>query len=307
MNNLHNIKQTSVIAGALLGLAACSSGGGGSSSTTAAISSWPDPFASQQVSASGISQEGTYYDSGNPNTTMSAPATGASMTLKMASDGSVESLLLKPQNAGQVNQDSNSTNTDLINASTKVDMLTDSSGQNVVLLANPVDKQWEYQTYASWITGLTTASGKMGAMSVGWTTDASSVPSTGTATYSGTASGIYQSGGAFYYTHADMSALVDFSQRTLGFSTVSTRKYGDITNTSSSSTITTEPNLNLSGNLTWNSGSNQFSGALTNSGSSLNGTATGYFYGTNAEEIGGSFNLTNGSSTVYQGAFGGQK
>ena len=309
MINLRKTTFSGIMLTAVLTLSACSSGGGSSPSSTA-ITAWPDPFASQQVSASGRSQTGTYYSTGTPQTSMGSNQSGATMIIKLATDGSVEYANMKPVNSINVVQDSSSSTVDLINASSKVDHILSSNSQNAVLLANPVKKQWEYQTYASWITGLSTNSGEMGAMSAGWQTSANNMPSTGTATYSGTASGIYQSSSQFYYTHADMSAMADFSARSINFQTVSTQKESDLTNTSSSTTLTTEPNLNLNGTLTWSSGSNSFTGNVSSAHTSgaYTGTVSGNFFGPSAEEIGGTFSLTNsGGSAVYQGAFGGKQ
>lgn len=303
MHTHMNIKYPLLLCLAALA-SACSSGGG--SSSPAAITSWPNPFASQQITASGQSQAGTYYDSGSPAPTIAAPSSGATMTAKLATDGTIAYLELKPTGSTAVVHDNTSTTVDHISASTKVDKITSSNNQNITLFANPVDNQWEYQTYASWITGLTTASGNMGSMSVGWKT--ASVPTTGTATYSGTASGTYHTGSQVYLTQADMSALADFSARTLSFQTVSTQRYGDITG--GSPTQTQIPGLNLlidtgsNASLTWTSGSNQFSGNIKTSDSSLSGSVSGYFYGPNANEIGGTFKLTNNSNYIYQGAFG---
>ena len=62
--------------------------------------------------------------------------------------------------------------------------------------------------------------------------------------------------------------------------------------------------MNLTGTLTYSAGSNQFTGAVANSGSTLSGTATGRFYGPAAQEIGGTFGLTGAGLSAYGGGFG---
>jgi len=64
--------------------------------------------------------------------------------------------------------------------------------------------------------------------------------------------------------------------------------------------------LDLTGSLSYNAGSNQFTGNVNNTGSTLTGTATGRFYGPAAQEIGGTFGLT-GSAGYYGGGFGAKK
>jgi hypothetical protein len=68
-------------------------------------------------------------------------------------------------------------------------------------------------------------------------------------------------------------------------------------------------NLNLSGTLSYLAGSNQFSGTVNTT--SMSGIATGKFYGPSAQEIGGTFSVSNGTvgsgGSAYIGGFGGKR
>jgi hypothetical protein len=63
----------------------------------------------------------------------------------------------------------------------------------------------------------------------------------------------------------------------------------------------------MSGTLTYSSGANQFSGAISTAGSAMTGTAVGTFYGPSANEIGGTFGVTGSSGQGMIGAFGGKQ
>jgi hypothetical protein len=65
-------------------------------------------------------------------------------------------------------------------------------------------------------------------------------------------------------------------------------------------------NLNMSGTLSYVSGSNQFSGAITTT-NGMTGSAKGRFYGPSAQEIGGTFSVTGSGVQSYGGAFGGSR
>jgi hypothetical protein len=108
-----------------------------------------------------------------------------------------------------------------------------------------------------------------------------------------------------------MTATTNFGTRSIAFSTTNTRTSADL------STSTSNANLNTSGTLTYDSGVNKFSGALTTVGGGdargttavtpMTGTATGKFYGPTAQEIGGTFAVSGGGTTGYLGAFGGKR
>jgi len=102
-----------------------------------------------------------------------------------------------------------------------------------------------------------------------------------------------------------MTATANFGTRSIAFATSNTATSTDLISSTANS------NLNMSGTLTYSAGVNQFTGSVTTVGggpsnAAMSGTATGKFYGPTAQEIGGTFGLTNGS-TGYLGAFGGKR
>ena len=97
-----------------------------------------------------------------------------------------------------------------------------------------------------------------------------------------------------------MSAVTDFAARSIAFSTTGTTQTPDLINSSTNS------NLNMSGTLTYASGSNQFTGSVATTGG-MTGSATGRFYGPSATEIGGTFAVTGAGIASYGGAFGGKR
>ena len=129
------------------------------------------------------------------------------------------------------------------------------------------------------------------------------MPGTGTATFTGLASGFYVDNlGIPYFTAANMSANADFGARTIGFSTTNSTM-SDL-NTGAGPMSAT--GLNLSGTLTYTSGSSRFTGSVT-SVNGMSGNANGRFYGPNAEEIGGVYGVAATGVGSMLGAFGGRR
>ncbi len=94
---------------------------------------------------------------------------------------------------------------------------TDKTG--VVL--NPATLGWDYQTFGVW--AINGAPLQVGAISAGAVTPATAVPTIGSATFTGHAGGFYFDGtGARLTTDAQMSAVTNFSNRSIQFSTTGT-------------------------------------------------------------------------------------
>ena len=160
---------------------------------------------------------------------------------------------------------------------------------------------WDYQTYGVWVTGEGTGSGTAGAVSAGNVTAVTGIPATGTAVFSGNALGVFGIVGApAYLTAAAMSANTNFGSRTIAFATS-----GTVASSFNGGGAFSAPGLNMSGNLTYGAGVNQFSGAVTAS-NGMSGSAVGKFYGPNANEIGGTYNLSGGGAFMG-GGFGGKR
>ncbi len=131
------------------------------------------------------------------------------------------------------------------------------------LVANPYVLGWNYQTFGIWNeVSLTGGTNRLGAISAGSPTPNNSIPLSGTATFTGKLAGYYVSptGGGPSLTGADANLNVNFTTRSLNFSSTSTMLGG-----------TPAPNLNLTGTLTYAPQTNVITGTLTNSGSTMSG------------------------------------
>ena len=181
------------------------------------------------------------------------------------------------------------------------------------IVADPYDLSlgWNYQTFGVWSYEtdgtVSPRTGNIGTMSIGARTPANAIPRTGTAVlYSGRAAGFYINGaGEPFVTGANMSALVDFENRIVQFSTTATH----LTDLNNPGLPLLDASLNLSGTLTYSPGSNQFTGNDVRTASqTLIGEATGSFYGPAAQEIGGIYNLKGtGLVEAMTGGFGGKR
>jgi hypothetical protein len=162
---------------------------------------------------------------------------------------------------------------------------------------------WNYQSFGVWGTNLDSPSWQLGAVSAGTPTSGSSLPTTGTATFSGLSAGFYSDpAGTPHATSANMRADVDFGSRNIQFSTSNTR----VTN-SNTHVRTTDTGLNLSGSLSYAPGVNAFSGTVQTQNTLLGGQAGGRFYGPAAEEIGGVYSLQGAGLSRMLGGFGGKR
>lgn len=165
---------------------------------------------------------------------------------------------------------------------------------------------WNYQTFGVWAMDVTPTTYQLGAISAGSATPGSAVPTTSTAIFNGSAHGFMSNAaGTPFFTAASMTANVNWSTQSIVFATSSTQLVNMNT-----AAPTADTGYNLSGNLTYTAGTNQFSGTVTtaNTGvTGLTGTAAGRFYGPNAEEIGGIYGLTGSGRNAMIGGFGGKR
>lgn len=295
-----------IVTASVTGLTACGGGGGGSS-TLSAFTNWSSVTPSSSIVVSGDSYQGTYtYDAATDTVTgltTGSHQSGASYTGTYDAGGSLTSATINSAAGTSVSWSRAAGDTfGTLIIDSRVDAVVSANGENYALAANPTRFGFDYQTFGTWVTGGGTGSGTYGFISVGSPTSGSSVPTTGTATYTGITGGRYADSNASYFTSSSMSATVDFAARGIVFSTNSTAFTRDLINTSPAA------NLNLSGSLSYSAGSASFSGSVSTTGvgtggSALTGTATGRFYGPTAQEIGGTFAVQSGND-FYGGAFG---
>ena len=123
--------------------------------------------------------------------------------------------------------------------------------------------QYDYQSFGVWNNG--SGSGTVGAVTVGNATAAANIPTTGSAAFTGKSLGVYGSSGAGYFTVADMTANVNFANRSIAFAT---------TNTTNTDTGAKVAGLNMGGLFAYNAGSGQFSGGV-GTVNGMSGTGSG--------------------------------
>jgi C-lobe and N-lobe beta barrels of Tf-binding protein B len=307
-----------LVVGGGIWLTACG-GGGGSSPVMPASSSVPFTSFSavksgQPVQASGISQtvNATTTTTGTvTSTTVNAVDTAnSSATLTYGVIPAMTAFSFSTPGSG-VNLSGSSVQ---CNAGTGV--CGGSSGNTQAVVINPLDPQvppvpelaWNYQSFGYWLVVGSSTSRVAGVMSFGSPTAVSALPVMGTASYTGLSSGIYvDPTGAVFVQGAKMQSTVDFGPaRSVAFSTTDTTLAP--LNPAIPVTPVSVPALNLTGNLSIASGSNQFSGSVTAPGTpALAGTATGRFYGPTAQEIGGVFSLKGTGPQTMLGGFGGKQ
>ena len=304
MSTLNALKKIGVIA-ATTTLVACGGGGGGSSAVVQSFTKWSALQPSSTITVSGDSAQGTYsWNSGTNKltaVTVGTQQSGATFSETLDSSGAIKSINFTTT-AGTNQTFTSPTDTfGYLISNSNVRAAVSADGSRYALAGRAAELGFDYQTFGVWVTGAGTGTGTYGAASFGAATPASSVPTSGTATYTGVTGGRYSaSDGTYYFTSSALTSNVDFAARTVSFATSSTNQSANLTTGS----FAANSALNLTGTLTYSAGSNQFTGAVANSGSTLSGTATGRFYGPAAQEIGGTFGLTGAGLSAYGGGFG---
>lgn len=187
-----------------------------------------------------------------------------------------------------------------------------STSGNIALFVNPAvtnSLAYNYQAFGGWLgaedLGNDLWNGYIGAMSIGTPTASVSVPSTGVSAFRGYTTGVHVSASPedaqtqTAFTASEFLLNADFAARNLSFVTTNTNVhiYG---------WLTTNSDLDLSGTLTYSPATNSFTGGVTSAGG-MAGSASGRFYGPNAEEVGGLFSVSDGSVSTYTGSFGGKQ
>lgn len=153
--------------------------------------------------------------------------------------------------------------------------------------------------------------------SSGVVTDPATLPTSGTAAYTGKAiaSMVDTTNREPYDAISTVNITIDFATRSVSVSTTGTTSVSS--NAAVSTPYSSTPALNLSGTLTYSAAGNTFTGVVT-SADGMSGNVTGRLYGPGIAsattskvagappEIGGTFALMRAGSSVMQGSFGGQ-
>ena len=176
---------------------------------------------------------------------------------------------------------------------------------------------YTYQTFGVWAGYSGGGVFSENYFSAGAATNPVTLPSLGTASYTGRVAGSLVDAVSRDPSDisATMNATADFAARTVAFSTTGTTS---LSNNAAAGTLpTANAGLNMSGTLSYAAGSNTFTGAVT-TGNGMSGNATGRFYGPGIAvatptkavgappEIGGTFAVAATGVGAMQGAFGGK-
>ena len=299
-----------VLLGVVALLNACGGGGGNTSTppmiTTVPFTSFSAVQANQAVTFSGgMSAVVTGTNNGTTVTSISPvniDTTSTTGTLTYGVNRGLSAVSVVTPSASISFSSTGAGNT--FNCTSGVCGLTSTSASAIVIEPTTSPLGWNYQTFGVWERSTSTTSFDAGAFSFGSLTPASAIPTTGTATFNGLANGFFvDNTSTAFFTTANMTANVDWVARSIGFSTSNTRQVS-LTAPSSAGVLNT--GLNFTGTLTYLAGTNAFSGPVNTTGSTMTGTATGRFYGPNADEMGGAFSL-GGSAGTMMGGFGGKR
>ena len=173
----------------------------------------------------------------------------------------------------------------------------------IAVVANPYQLGWNYQSFGIWNSnGIT--SGNLGLESFGkGYAPSTSLPTSGSATFTGELAGFYVSPtGDGSIAAAKLSVTTDFAARTLSFASTGTTLTTDL------SSAVPAPDLDLTGTLTYGSGSSAFVGTLNNAGGTLSGKTYGRFYGPASQELGGIFTVKSATTAeTLAGAYGAKR
>jgi hypothetical protein len=287
-------------------LCACGGGGGSGATRPVAFTSFADIKPGQTVMASGMSQ------TENITQNMSGVVTATSMDSPDSNASSARFVYGTASPLTQTGLDINFPQVSLSwrdgrgaqTVSCGLQTCNAAGGGASAVQVNALGSAaWNYQTFGYWLVDTGLPANIIGAISVGNPTAASNIPTSGTATYNGLSGGLYvDAAGNLSQQTAAMTAAVNFTTRTVNFSTTNSaiRPWG------SNVGMTAAPTLDMSAPaLTYAAGTNQFSGPVTTAG--MTGTAVGRFYGPAAQEIGGTYSLTNGAIQSMIGGFGGKR
>lgn len=253
------------------------------------------------ITAEGEAPASGYADSGEGSGTLAYTLDGDGLITSLTATGAHSSASFDVSAGG---------NTELIGLLPTTDLaepgiVLATNGRSDILVLPSNDTGFEYQTFGVWATNIVPEeTATYGAFTAAFDDTTPTVPTTGSATFSGYAMGIYSGDETLGYI-ANTRFDVDFTGRTVAFTT-SDERLGPLNGN------TTRPaeGLSISGTMTYANGAATFSGPLAATGKAapaqLTGTGSGRFYGPVANELGGTFFLKSATEGLV-GAFGAQQ
>lgn len=305
-----------LIACATLVLAGC--GGGGSSTSTTAVpnvtfSKFSSISAPSVVNATGITVSGAYTWDGSVVDASSMHGVDASSNVKSQvtyrTDGTISKLTLANSYFSKTFDEAD-TGTNIYpgtftGALYGAPLIIAQDATSEALFYDPVraSNPFEYQTFGTLITGRGTGSGYFGGFSLGSMTAGSSIPTSGNVTFSGYYGGAALStdGARDYTTAGSISVGMDFATRSGTIAATNSFEYDQVARTGWAA----DSSRNFSGTLSYSAATNSLSGSVTSGSNS--GTVNARFYGPNAEEIGGVFDINLPGVGRHAGAFGAER
>ncbi|WP_443630132.1 transferrin-binding protein-like solute binding protein [Candidatus Njordibacter sp. Uisw_056] len=262
---------------------------------------WSDVSeANTTVTADGFSSEATLVFT---TSTAPAPEIDTTAEVKIAYDS-----LGKISGLSVIKDDVNLTWVKVYSDDSSDSSLTVTDGNNAQgMIYDPENgSNWDYQTMATWVQANEgTGIGRIGAMSVGNPTADASIPTAGSATFSGVAEGMYvDNDHKFYRVSSDATLSANFVTQSVTFNTTNSLiqpvDVGD---------PYTDAGPNLTGTFSYSANNNTLTSSNLYGTSSdwTGGTASAKFYGPDAEEIGGVFSIRGTGKEAYEGAFGAKR
>ena len=166
---------------------------------------------------------------------------------------------------------------------------------------NPTYYAFQYQTYGAW-GPYGNATDSSFALSDGSSSPVSAIPIVGGIAYSGGSAGYYVDASKLsYVTNATMMVILSYDLKSLSFTTSNSGILG-----APSGNVSSFSNLNLTGNLTYITDTNYFTGTVTST-NGMSGKINGEFYGPGINELGGTFSLYGAGIGTMVGSFGGKR
>lgn len=163
-----------------------------------------------------------------------------------------------------------------------------------VLLFRPASGSLEYHSFGAWSYATTGGAAHIDVFVAGSPTAAASIPTTGTATYSGVMDANHIAPNVFDSLSAFATGQADFAARTVTLSTSGSQRTDLLV---SGATPVAAPGFDiLPSTLTWQAGTNALGGTLTTV-NGLSGSTSATFFGPAAAELGGTFRLDNGTTS----------
>jgi hypothetical protein len=165
--------------------------------------------------------------------------------------------------------------------------------------AIPSAYSFQYQIYGAW-GSYGSSSLASNAVSLGSPSTGAGIPTSGSATVSCSSSGYFvDSSKNAFLTNATMTAVINYAAGTITFNTSNTGILGGPLGSPLSNA-----NLNLlGGSIIYALGTNVLTGSVF-SVNNMAGSVNGLFYGPNANELGGTYAITNASVGTMVGGFG---